>query len=85
MLYTFLSGFGMSVGQEMQRLNKEQQPMMILRKKLLDFSDPQQGLARLMFVISHMVNFSPVDRVDVTDVKRYIEDIKESGMCKVPF
>ena len=63
----------------MQDLKLSKQPMSVLRRKILQFRHANPEVMRLMTLIASMVNFAPVDRVNIEEVMEVVVDVQHNG------
>ena len=63
----------------MNDLRLEKKPVSVLRKKIMEFQHSSPHVMRLMTLIVSMVNFSPVDRVDMQEVMAVMVDVQHCG------
>ena len=58
---------------------KKNQSVSVLRRKIMEFQHSNQHVMQLMTLILSMVNFSPVDRVDMQEVMAVVVDVQHNG------
>ena len=60
----------------MQNLSKEKKRIAVLDSLLLDAKSTDFSVTKLKFLISKMVCFDPLSRVNAVEVQKYLKDLK---------
>ena len=63
----------------MNDLKLEKKPVSVLRRKIMEFQHSSPHVMRLMTLLVSMVNYGPVDRVDMQEVMAVVVDVQHNG------
>ena len=80
---TFFIEPGKAIGKLMYERKLSKQPLNLLGKKILAFSNSNPHVMRLVTFLTHMVAFTSVERVDILEVMEVIADVYQKGKTLV--
>ena len=76
-IFLSFSGYNLSsIGQKMHNLSLEEKKITVLDSLLLDAEATDVTVIKLKFIISRMVCFDPLSRMNAVDVQTYLNKLK---------